>query len=188
MLSVYGCAAACPVRHIACASHAAWGWDVQKGLGGIEIKKKVLMDGLKEKMHRDVRESMICCMSGLSLSCVTKHTRTSLCHLWVGVCLSIVCFNFKPTRPIKDQTNKRKPKVFPSLGLQWLFLVYWFIIWSVLFSLWTSKPLGGALDSSSCCSSCPLVSSVKAQDCQFNQPVRSFGCLKLYIDSITVMK
>lgn len=41
---MYGCAAACPVRHIACALHAACGWDVQELFG-----KKVLMDGLKER-------------------------------------------------------------------------------------------------------------------------------------------
>lgn len=61
---------------------------------------------------------MICCMSGLSPSSVTKHTRTSLCHLCVGVytvCLCVVCFYYKPTRPVQDQTNTQKPKSSPFL-------------------------------------------------------------------------
>ncbi len=48
---------------------------------GIEIKK-VLMDGLKDSHFIGTcRGGMMCCMSGLSPSFVTKHTRTSLCHL-----------------------------------------------------------------------------------------------------------
>lgn len=53
---------------------------------------------------------------------------------------------------MKDDTNKRKPKRSCSLNQSLLFLVYWLIIWSLLFLLWTSKPPGGALDNSSCSS------------------------------------
>lgn len=71
----------------------------EKGLGEFRIKltkkKKVLMDGLK--------------------GCGGRH---DMLHVWVvvvfchqthtNVTLSSVswCFYFKPTRPIKDQTNK----------------------------------------------------------------------------------
>lgn len=150
---------------------------------------KVLMDGLKERNLIGMWEEAwyAACLGCRRLLSPNTHKRHSvICEL---VCVFVSSFNYKPTRPINDQTNKRKPECSPSLDWSpWLFLVYWFIIWSLLFSLWTSKPLGGALDNSSWCSACPPVSSLKDQDCQFNQPVRSFGCQRPYVDNITVME
>lgn len=126
-------------------------------------EKKVLMDELKEKHLIGMwGGGMICCMSGLSPSSVTKHTQTSLCHLWVGVCLyiGVSIINQQDLQRIKPINEN------PFLRLvSWLFLVYWLIIWSLLFSLWTSKPLEGALDNSSLCSACP--------PCFFNEGSRS---------------
>lgn len=47
------------------------------------------------------------------VAAVFCHKQMSLCHL-SGVCLSIDCFKYEQTRPIKDQTNKRKPECSPS--------------------------------------------------------------------------
>lgn len=84
---------------------------------------KVLMDGLKESLNQDLGEAWRTACLGLSPSSVTEHTQTSLCHLWVGVCLNFDCLNCKPTRPVKDRTNKRKPNCPPpsvkSLGCFW---------------------------------------------------------------------
>lgn len=138
---------------------------------------------------KDVGGGMIYCMSGLSPSSVTKHTQiTSLSP--VSWCVSLYWLyqlytnkTFKGFKPINE--------MFPFHRLvPGLFLVYWFIMWSVLFSLRTSKPLGGALNSSSCSSACPPVISLRSLcwPLTIMQPVSSFRCQQTHIDEVTVIK
>lgn len=179
MLSVYGCATAFPVRHIVCALHVAW------GRVGCARRFKKVFEGFKDG---DVGGGMMYCMSGLSPSSVTKHTQitsrspVSWCVSLYGLYQLYTNKTYKGFKPINE--------MFPFHRLvPGLFLVYWFIIWSLLFSLWTSKPLGGALNSSSCSSACPPVISLRSLvwPLTITQPVRSFRCQQTHTDDVTVI-
>lgn len=71
MLSVYSCTAACPVRHIVPALHAAWGWNAQEGFGGERrIKGEAYFWNVGTgEMHGELHVLVV---AGL-LSFVTKH-------------------------------------------------------------------------------------------------------------------
>lgn len=134
MLSVYGCAAACPVKHYVCAPHVAWG-------GG------VCVTGFWGRGAEWLAWS--CCMSGMSpwqrlpRACLT-HTNVTLsvCVVCACVCvLARVHFSYidKTRRWIKDKWKRwRFPPPVPQ---------FWFIaLWPGLcWTLWISYPLRGAL-------------------------------------------
>lgn len=96
-------------------------------------------------------------------SSVTKHTHKRHSAIWELVCVCLLyCLDKKPTKTSNrfKPINGRKRTPLPVLTTV-TFLIYWFISWSVLVSLWTSKPLGGALYNMGwfCPSFLPIVSS-----------------------------